>query len=607
MVMLIFQSLCICIFAVSLLLTIVELRTRFDRVFLYYGISSMILCLFCGFDLWEKFSSNEFSIQHAIFCFFPPIFIKYLAHFKKDTGENRVRILLFCGVVISSLFLSGAMFRPGASIGIPTPLYFIVFVPYLIVSIGIITQFLFSNVGGLHGNEKKLFQIHIVNLFVLVLCAIFDMAQLVFSRVFIPLFPSFTIIGVLVMSSIITYMFTARIILLIQERQMYIEKLQSSYQELEQAKGLSEIGKSTSIINHEIRNFTCVISGYAQYLFDQAPLTDKHKKMVSTILETAEKISTFSNEILDFSKSKILANKRPLAIASLIKQCIKVNMNGRENCFSYDNFSDKIVVHGDWRKLEQVFLNLFRNAFEANATVLSIKMIPSDFVLLVSVEDNGTGCNQEEFSKIFQAFFTTKDYGTGLGLATSRSIIEGHGGYMSVVSKNLVDEKAHGLIFNLSFPLFETAPQRSNSVVFIKDEIEHLQEIIQVFRNVFVVPKVYDSIADLALGELDASYVKIIANPRIVSKILDHNSALECYSLVCGSDNVQRVVSGPPHLYEGIFNEEFILTRLLETLGTNEQLLHKKMRFGTDVKLERSLSRLVHTEHYTDRNVSKIR
>jgi signal transduction histidine kinase len=90
-------------------------------------------------------------------------------------------------------------------------------------------------------------------------------------------------------------------------------------------------------------------------------------------------------------------------------------------------------VMADRVQLQQVLMNLMLNGIDAMKETagggeLTIKSEASDSQLLISVSDTGVGLPPEQPERIFKAFFTTKDNGTGMGLPISRSIIESHGG-----------------------------------------------------------------------------------------------------------------------------------------------------------------------------------
>jgi len=91
-------------------------------------------------------------------------------------------------------------------------------------------------------------------------------------------------------------------------------------------------------------------------------------------------------------------------------------------------------------QLQQVILNLVMNGIEAMASVsdrpreLFIRSNPHDpDLVLLAVQDCGIGIDHEDSEKVFNAFYTTKSQGMGMGLAISRSIVESHGGRLWVI------------------------------------------------------------------------------------------------------------------------------------------------------------------------------
>jgi signal transduction histidine kinase len=105
-------------------------------------------------------------------------------------------------------------------------------------------------------------------------------------------------------------------------------------------------------------------------------------------------------------------------------------------------------------QLQQVIMNLIRNATDAMTGVvdrersLRIRTEMDEFNnLLITVEDSGIGIDPKNIDRIFDAFFTTKPNGVGMGLAICRSIIESHGGRMAVSLGN-----PHGSIFKMLLP-----------------------------------------------------------------------------------------------------------------------------------------------------------
>jgi signal transduction histidine kinase len=119
------------------------------------------------------------------------------------------------------------------------------------------------------------------------------------------------------------------------------------------------------------------------------------------------------------------------------------------------------LVQGHRGELQQVILNLIRNAADAMSkvsyrervlTVKSETQPPND--VLISIADSGTGIDPKDIRHIFEAFFTTKSNGMGMGLSICKSIIEDHGGRLWA----LPDLK-YGSVFNISLPIGNIAGQ----------------------------------------------------------------------------------------------------------------------------------------------------
>jgi len=117
------------------------------------------------------------------------------------------------------------------------------------------------------------------------------------------------------------------------------------------------------------------------------------------------------------------------------------------------------AVLGDRIQLQQVLLNLVVNAIEAMGAVkdrareLTITSgLDGPDGVLVEVRDTGPGLEREHADHLFEAFYTTKSEGLGIGLSISRSIIEAHGGRLSA-AQNV----PHGAIFRFTLPVHEEA------------------------------------------------------------------------------------------------------------------------------------------------------
>jgi signal transduction histidine kinase len=111
-------------------------------------------------------------------------------------------------------------------------------------------------------------------------------------------------------------------------------------------------------------------------------------------------------------------------------------------------------VSGNKNQLQQVILNLLHNALEAMRSIpdrrreLQVKTMPRGRdAIIITVQDSGPGIDRSNLNKIFDAFFTTKGHGMGLGLAISRMIVERHGGKLTASS-----DTETGALFSILLP-----------------------------------------------------------------------------------------------------------------------------------------------------------
>jgi signal transduction histidine kinase len=161
--------------------------------------------------------------------------------------------------------------------------------------------------------------------------------------------------------------------------------------------------------------------------------------------------------------------KAPIDIIKLVRDMLGLMLGElRANQVSVqtkldDNLPD---VRGNRVQLQQVILNLIRNAIEAMNSVTNrarVLRITSEIhepdSVLVSVEDSGTGIDPKDTDRIFDSFFTTKPQGTGMGLSICRSIIKGHQGRLWASSSGI----HHGAVFNVLLPAVRPASKGTTS------------------------------------------------------------------------------------------------------------------------------------------------
>lgn len=560
----------------SLVFVLIEGMARFDRAFLVFGIANFSLALFCAIDIWLQPYGHVLHwirIQHLIASFFPALLMWHLMLVVGKPNMNLVRVLFLAGIVFAVVFLGEAMLIEslGEKVTI-TPIYYTFFAPFMLTSIIGIVAFMIWNIGKVGHSRRVLLIQHLVGVGAVALGGTLDLLSLLAGRRLASQTGNNTLYGALVFGMIMTIVFTRRLTAIIRDREVTFLKLKGAYRELEEARALRELGQSSAIINHEIRNYTCAVSGYAALALRDKTLSEKTRMLVSKVNEGMDKILGFSQDILDFSKSRILRDMKPLSIISLINRCVKNFRETSNKEITVHGYSDpKIMIAGDWTKLEQVFLNLFRNAFEADAKSVAVRVSCTETVLLVTVEDDGKGCCEEEISKIFKAFYTSKkETGTGLGMAIVQSTIEGHGGAITAHTKNLAMEEKHGLVINLTFPLYKEAQreeqERYPNILLIGEGIKGLPDVIKLFRNVHSYPKIASKLEDVEEKLLGTEHQSVIGTVETLNQLRkrtrEYTYATHAFLPANGSTLLIIDETSENPLPE-VFSEDYIVSHLL--------------------------------------------
>lgn len=196
---------------------------------------------------------------------------------------------------------------------------------------------------------------------------------------------------------------------------------------------------TVSTIAHEIRNPLTLVSSSLQVMQYQHPELKEIPNWTQTMEDVdfmrqlLEELSTFNNgsrlRYSIFPIEKLLRNIAISFAISIDEEDLDIEFTA--------SIPDKLGdFTGDKIKLEEVFLNLLRNAKEAITGEGIIRMAAErkkDF-LTIKITDDGCGIPEEHLESIFEPFQTYKQGGTGLGLSLSRRIIEAHNGTISVAS-----------------------------------------------------------------------------------------------------------------------------------------------------------------------------
>jgi two-component system NtrC family sensor kinase len=242
-----------------------------------------------------------------------------------------------------------------------------------------------------------------------------------------------------------------------------LDEIQTRNRHLLQSEKLSSLGTLASGVAHELNNPLSNISSSCQILMEeleQQSGTDPLEWLRQIDSET-ERARHIVKSILDFSKENRLDQMEVNVREIISKSLLLMGLEGSPR-IAMSAVRNDIWIYADGQRLQQVFINLFKNAIDAGTPKVSIqvrarRISSEDFqfppgtvtgkrfctadsagrVLVIEVEDDGSGIPAELLPRVFDPFFTTKDvgHGDGLGLYVAQEIIDLHGGCVGISSQ----------------------------------------------------------------------------------------------------------------------------------------------------------------------------
>ncbi len=222
---------------------------------------------------------------------------------------------------------------------------------------------------------------------------------------------------------------------------------------LRERERLAAIGAMAAGLAHEIRNPLGAIKGAAEYL-DPDSLADAHEsEFLEVIIEETDRLNSVVSQFLDYARP-FRANLQTTDINQVIQKTAKLIEAQKDVApISLDLGEGLPTIQADGEQIRQVVLNLVLNGLEASrnhpAPVhIQTRYLSDRKLVEIRVSDRGCGIPAEDLKRVFIPFFTTKQQGTGLGLAVCQRIIHNHGGIIYPESR-----LGEGTAFVVQLPL----------------------------------------------------------------------------------------------------------------------------------------------------------
>lgn len=234
---------------------------------------------------------------------------------------------------------------------------------------------------------------------------------------------------------------------------------------------LARLGTLVAGLAHEVRNPLAGIKGAAQLLQGRLGDQPELRDYTAVITREVDRLSGLVEDLLNLGAPP-KPRLRPLNVHRVIWDVVRLveeELTRREIQLRCEFDPSLPEIQGDSEQLNQVFLNLIKNAIDAMLpdeksanfpmTITISTRMETDFHILrdrdraskylrVEVADQGKGIKQEHVARVFEPFFSTKPRGTGLGLAISQRIVAEHGGTMRAVSN-----RPRGTVIKVTLPV----------------------------------------------------------------------------------------------------------------------------------------------------------
>lgn len=214
--------------------------------------------------------------------------------------------------------------------------------------------------------------------------------------------------------------------------------------------------KLIRVLTHEIMNSIAPIISLSETVTERAVQNGMNERDYAIMLQAMQTIHRRSKGLLDFVENYRKLTRIPMPTMQIFP--VSALFGDLQKLVPAENIRvvyairpPELRLHADRGMIEQVLINLLKNAVEACADSESpeirVEAFRRDGMLVITVSDNGSGIVPEALDKVFVPFFTTKPGGSGIGLSVCRQILNRHGGNITVAS-----EMERGTTFTMQFP-----------------------------------------------------------------------------------------------------------------------------------------------------------
>jgi two-component system sensor histidine kinase PilS (NtrC family) len=215
--------------------------------------------------------------------------------------------------------------------------------------------------------------------------------------------------------------------------------------EIEKSRSLALIGEMAAVLAHEIRNPLASLSGSIQLLKLNLKLEETNKKLMEIILRGRDQLENLVKNFLLLARVNLNKHEEPIDINDVIDdilESVRYTPDWNDNIKVVKETHDGANLYGNRTEVIQMLSNIVLNSVQSmpdggNLIIEtgSISAYDGNEYVEIRISDTGCGIDQDNSSKIFTPFYTTKETGTGLGLTIAHRIAESHRGKINIESE----------------------------------------------------------------------------------------------------------------------------------------------------------------------------
>lgn len=222
-----------------------------------------------------------------------------------------------------------------------------------------------------------------------------------------------------------------------------LDTIEDAKKNIIQATSLSAVGKLSSSIVHEMRNPLSSVKINLQALARKVKNDPAYSEMAAIALTQVKRLESMFTELLNFSKPIDLTPEN-VSFELLANEVLEILTQKAADKIISIEISDNLdssLIKVDKQHMLLALLNLVDNAIQWSPSEsiihLTADKLPDNEGFIITVRDSGKGLREDQMAKLFQPFYTTREKGTGLGLANVKKIVEFHGGTVSASNSPL--------------------------------------------------------------------------------------------------------------------------------------------------------------------------